>query len=659
MKYIKFILLAILFAFAFILESNDFQNYIPYGFVENYPCFSISFKDNSERTLFWKELIDITNQNNEEFVAYSIKNDSLYNANVTLYGDEAYIKKIANEYDIQERTYSSFSAGNTTVKIEDKKLLTENNTEFINSFYYLGTKDDADKLYAKLSEKYEVYYQSDMKFIDDDFVFRVIWILILTAMVLLTFFEVSLRKKEMHIRHIMGETVAKSIIKNIIIEIVIIICLFFAIRTMVFSYYDGDFRSFKSLMFTMMAIFMDSIIYIYWALGTSKYILGVGGGDRILLGSAYLVKLLTTIMVVVMVGMQFKYLQSNIEEFYDEKSKAEKLSGYAYLKLVDDEILAITDAQESMDRWNNDYCAIYDSIYEDNYNEYKPIILSPSSTDKYTMIEANHNANIMLNNYPEIVDQSKDVIVLYPSSKEKLKDEFVFDCESTLSFEFKGEEYSIEYIPYSGRRTCDTIVYDYAESLFEVSSYTDPILMYINSDRLSSMMNGSTYGENTLYKLSEKDIDSLNQYYQLDSRGFSLEYTDYNDYNSYCNSFIQKLIRLLSSAIVLILITHILIIKIVCELHFKVNAKGILISKLMGNSLLKRHKGQIILLLTEDGIVFIGACVTVIILGQIINAASYILIFLLVIIADLAINILGVLKVEKKNSVKTLKGGAL
>ncbi len=526
----------------------------------------------------------------------------------------------------------------------------------MDSINVLGTSQDSLELYRLLNENHEVIVQSDMFYVKNGYLFEVTGILLIAVMAIFTFYEVCTRKKEMAIRNIMGGDVKKSIAVCIVTDAMVGYVSFGGIRTMVFSVYSGGYCIGKGLLFLTIAIMVDSVMYTYWLFFDYKFTLGAGTNDKLVLIISNAVKFIVTILIIVVLGTGYDYLNNSIREYRKNKNLVEVLDEYAFCRVWDTLSSSVSDdiyaeRYESMEVYGY-------KLYKEYFDEYSPIYLSSFGTNEYDVAFANCFADVLLYDFPEIQNHDEDIVIVYPEKYSDILDDIKMEIDSSLAYiiEDYNNNYSIGYESYAGRRVLENEVRTmYQGDDGEVRTY--PVILYINSKELSKKIIAEDY--EALYHMSEEEAKEFMDEYEMSENGFEILYTDYVEYSGYKRGYMKKMINLMLPSMVIILIIQLMLIELASSISYRLKSKKVALQEIMGVSMFGRHRGQFIWLIIQQAAVILT--MTVIILSRDDNKTilGYVVIGVVLMLFDCISNIKGIIKTEKKNNVKVLKGGAL
>ena len=131
----------------------------------------------------------------------------------------------------------------------------------------------------------------------------------------------------------------------------------------------------------------------------------------------------------------------------------------------------------------------------------------------------------------------------------------------------------------------------------------------------------------------------------------------YESYN-FQKNYLVRLLRFLTSFCVIISILYAAVVIAISSMEYRNNAMEISIKKILGYSVFERNRRSIINILVIDIVVYFLICV----ITAIVNVRFLTVCFLtgaVVIFVEMIILLVNILKIEKENVYKVLKGGCL
>ena len=293
----------------------------------------------------------------------------------------------------------------------------------------------------------------------------------------------------------------------------------------------------------------------------------------------------------------------------------------------------------------------------------KPVICVQIFEDNRDYLFVNREAKSMLQGLEKLADEEAgkdaDILVFIPESKNFEYDKYM--SEEALKFGINtndpaNKDLKIQYVPYSGTKM---LSYLSNNSMDGIKSAKNPVVIYQANDgiELNLDLAVDSAGE-IIYNCDEDTLKNTASKYIGQLGNTEMVITKVADQYAYSHSFLVKLISFLSSLCIVVLILNIAIIFAISRLEFRNNALRISLMKILGYSLKDRHKTLITTITIQNIILLVGT----VIMTAFSNRIDYKICFTVcavVMAAEYIIIFSNILKTEKTNVQKSLKGGCL
>ena len=257
-------------------------------------------------------------------------------------------------------------------------------------------------------------------------------------------------------------------------------------------------------------------------------------------------------------------------------------------------------------------------------------------------------------------DGNSDFYILVPEEIEfsQNANESVYDC---IEMYFGSEKaLSCEKITYSGNG--ELLTYDSTEGLtLGAQSFENPIVIYINNPSLKLNCDSSTLStlfSKMLFNISNSEINTVCEKYQINEKGFYLQGEKVKEKVSDYQAVLNRALLLNTVISAFLLLLELFIISVIIKLEYKVSTTELAVKKVLGYSVFQKNK-QIFLLNTYAALIAVVSCTvfclmyklavwyTVIAVGTSVLCLEYVIIAVLI------------TRFEKQNVAKILKGGCL
>ena len=192
-------------------------------------------------------------------------------------------------------------------------------------------------------------------------------------------------------------------------------------------------------------------------------------------------------------------------------------------------------------------------------------------------------------------------------------------------------------------------------------SFENPIVIYINNPSLKLNCDSSTLStlfSKMLFNISNSEINTVCEKYQINEKGFYLQGEKVKEKVSDYQAVLNRALLLNTVISAFLLLLELFIISVIIKLEYKVSTTELAVKKVLGYSVFQKNK-QIFLLNTYAALIAVVSCTVFCLMYKlavwytVIAVGTSVLCFEYVIIAVL------ITRFEKQNVAKILKGGCL
>lgn len=540
------------------------------------------------------------------------------------------------------------------------KSFEELNVDEILDWSVYGSEQDISRYISQIKalDGYYIFYNKK-KINIENYIPFMLCILLIVIMLLSSYFNAIYEKKEFTIRVIHGDSSYKYILKNILFDALIYLSVFFILYYFL-RQYTVLISIYKNIkwMYIALCVLNCFAYFPLFKFNSREVIYGYQHTQKIT-SSLFIVKAISTIVVAgIMTSMCV--ITSEIGDFYKARKFFENHKNYIALDFISD-----GDYKTAIK--NNDMSSIQNYMQKEgerkndliNSQKYNYICITDIGIDsEYKVMYCNNRAmdylQTVITELSDISIDEYDCIMLLPDSiKESSKEEYInYMKEEFESVEnYYPEEKNIKLISYKPKNKILCM------KLSGEFDYLSKPAICISSDTKEK------YNINTNYRsLVDSmlfEIDNTDEIEPLFSDA-SVKVIGYNAYEKYKSDFRIYITLIIVSLILLILmiIYYILIIALLIRFEYDLKAKELALKKVLGYSILRKNKNMFI----QSFVVFIIILVSETIFAFVTKSISIPVVILqctILFMLDISLLAVNIKKIEKKQLVKILKGGAL
>lgn len=665
MKKIKLIKLVILFIFVmciFGLTETLFQDHIGM-FKYSYPNTSYTLPENQMQAEMNDAMLSAAKENDVQFFYVDSQYVSDFDGIVNIYySDEAVKECIAEKSLIKPGDYSTILDSNTVnfYSLSEIKKSEKN----VNTYYLIGSSENINAFNVSLADSYggapiQKGYENEY---DDFYEMLLLWAIVIAVFVLLTIYELQTNKKEIAVSISMGENPTKIFAKNVIAD-ACGIAVSYITAMVAFDYFQIFGFDGKAILISVIGLFLADVgVFSSVFFMKIKSVFSGKTNSKALLGTSYFLKALTTVLTVLIISVSCAAIKQ-AADFYSQKDFFETYNyNFVGISCYD------KDGQYDIQKENMLKAQLQKKLFKSN----DALILDGGYSDKIggrDFLLYNQNAGKYLFENIKDIKASElpknKVILLAPQKyfKNGIKEEDVGEIKGLIDFIYDNNDgnYTFEY---------ETIYYkdnaklmNFAYENYGLSGYkVNPIVAYVNIDEAAEEQIKSPHATYSICNISSDEFQKLCSTYNDEFFNSGLEIkpmvrSAMDNYMHYRN-LLQKTLVVGCFVSVMLILLEIILIYYVIKLEYIINAKELALKKIMGYSVFDRHKR---LLLSTMIISAVGIIAALIINYSLkFSGVPYLLLGgILTAVIDIIVTVLFIIKTERTQLSKILKGGAL
>lgn len=682
MKYIKYLIALIAFLAVAICTGEFYQVHVYEAGGGDFVAFSLD--TNTDLEDFYKDVQNTADAHEVLAICESINSmGDNSDSKITIYfSDMDSAKKYASDLKIKEGYSKSLFMYGTDVDFEEIRQCREDGDVYIT---LLGDKADKQTFIDLMGEKYEVNMQSVKDktanyFSSDAFIIQIVlWIIACAVIAVLALYESMTVQKETAVRCSLGENPFKIYIKKVLMDSAVLVLLFLA-SFLFSSILTNSLFAFGISTALFVALLLVNAIALLpiFRVKIDKAFSGVSGSLS-LLSASYTLKLITCVLTVLVAAMAIGSA-SEVMRIKKQGDFFEQYKDYSYIYMMPKKgtLNAKTPTATVKYRLQKEF--FENTLLQTHYTN----LVGLSDGVERELILCNRNAKEnLLKVIPglteEKISEEKMYIITpcYPGYENDTG--FALPDLTGGKGYFFCHDYEVETIAYdadislpatkgsSGSIRCE--IYENPVILFSnldesKLSIPDDCGIFIGMDEKTGveMWEGGFgipyYDQFLMFKVTDSDIDNfLNKY------NFKLSSDTYERVNVYENfkAEHERAEKMMGIFLVLFLVLFFLetaLISTVIRLDYSVNAKELSIKKVLGYSLLDKNRKIFAITI---GIMILGMIAAVVISSvyKIANPFTVAAGCGILSAAEIIIIIRNIVKTEKAQLVKILKGGSL
>ncbi len=659
------IIIIVLLMFLGIVATGEF--YISYVYNFEDMATAKFYTNGYSKEEFLDEIYDKAAEHKVNICAISTITDSTYSTKKEIYCDDSFKQYLETSHYIYGGKHSGFLSGDVLIEYYNFKDIPYDKLDGgidTVKYYLVGKLDDMNTFKDEVVDKYGGTYPVLDEYdalADSKEKVTTIWVILGLIIVILSYYTIQVNKKETVIKLTLGENINSLILKNITIEVVEIFGTFFLVKLLLSRFEYTGLLLDRILIILSIVSCVCALIQISARFFNISLVMSNAKISKEIIIMNYVVKLISTILVMVLMAEEFAGIIDYFN-FSKQKEFFENYKEYQYVSLQIDgdnsdkiEVLEMLSVyEEEMYRENIDNAGI---VYfcDDYYGEDKAVI----SANKNSLPYISEKIQEL-----DLTSLEDKIYVIYNKNTEitnNLKNEI--DVVSTLQCD-KDEEIEIEYLQYSNDISMSYVCMNNND---KSDRSKNPIIVFNNRSTCSKLSleeeenSYQIFFDEAFWKATDKEIQNMLNSIN-NTEGYSIKtsgvYETYMDkLQLYKRTAFLKFIL-----IVMVLVIQIVVSKLLVKMCYDANAVEIAVKKVLGHNILLRYKTIYII---SAIFALISTTITVITsyeyneITNTSNKLSIVTTFIIIIMLDIFIITRFIVKHEKINVQKTLKGGCL
>lgn len=655
MRGAKSIVLIMLLLFGFVMQNEIFQRGVSGAGADRYLSMRLSYSPDfgdDEYAILISDIEIVSEENSVHPYAILYMPVSDIERRINIYCDEFVRAQIQRLDGVYEQEYKTLSAGAATVAYHPFSDLRTKDGQYVSNILFIGEQSDVMAVYETLSGQYEISRPVISEGNEADMTY-IIWATIDVIMVVMTVLFIAVKKKEIVIKISMGQSPRALILQNVLTEAVSDFLVFFFVKWICSFFISGEYMEREFTLIYAAGVALSALLYLSFAVYDIRMTFSNAVVSRKVFRGIYCLKFVVTLGTILTVCTNLDLIRYNKMAMSDDE----------YIKTFQDRYYitisplnpAQTGDSASIDKLQD----IAARIYVDGYEEFMPVVSTLSLRDY------DNNADyVLVNEYG--ADTIKDflaeagslggteVAVFVPKNlnKEEILAEVDY-CLSKLIKDRGGLEQKV--FVYDGNKTFSYVDRSMENSLSQVRN---PIVIYAG-------FSGVRYKDllciddisNVMFRM-EGDASKLEADYRLREQGCKVILTNAEERFRYYNAFLKQGISFCSSIAVFMFLLQMILVYVVVLLEYKNNALEISLKKILGYGFWQRCR----FFLLKSMIAGTGAALTGMLIGSLTGLyrpLNGLLQGMVIILVEMVMDFCFVLKNEKENTMKVLKGGCL
>ncbi|MBQ1787088.1 MAG: hypothetical protein II005_10275 [Turicibacter sp.] len=590
MRSVKYVIGLILISMSFIFTGELFIYYLD-NFQESYyqATFSMteSTEDNSE---IIADFLEASKIHGVDFFFVDGEIVSDVKKEITIYGTDTALEELQSN-QIENKLYTSLFVGQTEVKFELFKDIKD--IKEMKDCYFIG--DDTARLMAFKAELVDKYYGGNPKLYSSNqqmlanlvFVWGGSFLLIL----LISCYEVLVRKKEHSIRYILGEDMRYMFLKNILFETIFFMGSYFILSFFLSRISNVTFMSSRVFLIVVIFILMNVCIQLGSVQFNIKKNLSKDFCSQTLLKVSYVIKALTLTMTLILISFNLVILMESYD-YYHQREFFKNHEEYDYYQI--NYKLEVDPTTQKTSKILQQFYQTFEAdslIYGDLSDEDYFISLINENT-KEELIKSHASISNVLTDC-----RNKKLYILVP--KQINVDSQFKNYFQTIARMYLGESFSddsmIEYITYHEKIQLVGINDDISPYR---SRIVDAPIILLNQTGIHFDPTGNSvyYAYDVMYDLTDEAFEQFIEEHELENQ--IVKQTNVWELYQYNWEIAKRCMKLVSLLSVFMILLESAMIVFILRLEYNFKAMEIVLKKTLGYTLFERERVLFILTIT-------------------------------------------------------------
>lgn len=682
MKFIKYLIALIALLAVAVCTGEFYQVYVYEANSGDFAAFSLD--TNTDLKQFYEDVQNTADAYGVLAVCESINSiGDNSDSKITFYfSDMDSAKEYISNLKIEEGYSKSLFLYGTDVDFEEMRQCREDGDAYIN---LLGDKADKQAFIDSMGEKYELNMQSVKDktanyFSSEAFIIQIVlWVIACAIVAVLALYESMMMQKETAVRCSLGENPFKIYLKKVLMDSAVLVLLFLA--TFIFSsVFTNSLFAFgiSAALFVVLLLVNALALLPIFRVKIDKAFSGAAGSAS-LLSASYALKLITCVLTVLVAAMAIGSV-SEVVKIKKQGDFFEEYKDYSYIQMLPKKGSLNAKEPVATVKYRLQKEFFENTLLQTHYTN----LINLSDGVERELILCNRNAkDNLLKAIPglteEKISEEKMYIITpdYPGYENDTK----FAQPNFLGFEgyFFCHDYEVELVPYESDAYLPATNGSVDRIGCEV--YKNPVILFSNLDESELSipndvgtfkgideetgveiwdggLDAPYYDQFLMFKVTDAEIQGFLDKYNLELSGGTYERV--NVYENFKAEH-ERAEKMMGIFLVLFLVLFFLetaLISTVIRLDYSVNAKELAIKKVLGYSLLDKNRKIFAITI---GVMILGMIAAVVISSvyRIANPFTVAIGCGILSAAEIIIIIWNIVKTEKAQIVKILKGGSL
>lgn len=654
MKAVKYII-SFIILFVGMLIIGESQIFHLDNFYTEFDNTTMYLQPNTTEEEMVTDILNAANRNEVDVFTFKRSPRSSFLTEYDIYGTSGVKKYITENLNIKERKYTSLFLGNINFAFHDFKNIT--GIESFKDYYVIGSKEKVHQFKIELIDKYAGNHPQ-VGFVSNESKKNTvaIWLLITSIILLLSFYDMSLQKKENLIRVSMGERISRIIWNNILLDSLMFLILFVAILYILSNFTNVYFMFGISLLSFFLLLLANSLLYFNMYFYDLKKVFSNSIGSKKMLSLNYSLKIVTTITTIFIISSNLALIFESYN-LYKQKSFFKEHSDYYYTRLEYNPLLSKSDA---MPETITESEKVQSTFYKKFFKEFDATLLA-STGDLLNGkgILANKNTfDYLSKEIKELkeIPLNKDIYFLLPKN---FPDDTILDTELNEIVKFyQGDNFNYDYGVIFYENNVDIISID-ENHIYGSKFVENPIIIYNNIaaeelEKRNDVTQKVNFVHEIMYKITNEKFNKF-----VEDRDLTNQIvTKTNVFENYNNKWIaaKRILYINFIFSILILLLEFMIISSILKMEYEVNAIELSIKKVLGHSMLEKNKKIILMTVVTTLLSIISAIVVALIINF--EEIYYLTIGgSIILVLEVSIIWFYIHKIENSKIQKILKGG--
>lgn len=500
--------------------------------------------------------------------------ESAFLSRITVYGMDG------TDEILKERSYLSTGIHHSIfmgdIEFQFKKMEDIPDISRVENYYIIGSLDNARTFKSRLVDKYSgnfpkpgyIYLHTSRNIL-------LIWIIGVLFFSLLSIFEVSLRKKEMILRFIHGESLGGIIGKMVISDILFFASYYFSAMIVLRRIFHVHTEYHCEVSLACLAFFcvVDVLIFVSLLFANYKKSLGNGKTSKALLRINYGFRVVISMITVIIMSVFISMILQTVN-YWRQSDFFDLMRDYSFYSVA-----ALDNTLDSSECAAEDLFAHYDGIGKTFLNIY----LDDGMFTRSPCLLFNREALDYLSEHiPEMSVQSIDeklVFIVPDKNQQAAVQDLAF-----LTQMYFGDNFDYSVLTYKGNIS---LIGLYKKNAVNSQYFKNPVIIFNGTDN-NDYYNGMYIMQSAMVKISDEEWKEFVADYDL-SEEISYKTNVYENYQHFLLNYYRT--AFLGSAVLMVLLTlNIIVSTTVIRFECAVNSVEIAVKTTLGYGVFAKYK---------------------------------------------------------------------